>query len=101
MNKKRKHIHYQEWLSEELKDPKLALAYLNEALKDEDQRVLLLALKDVLEAQESNITALAEEANLNRQNLYRMLSRKGNPRWDNLSSLLNALGYQVQLSLKE
>jgi len=51
MNAKKKYIDYQEWLLEELKDPKLALAYLNEAFMDSDQRVFEVALKDVLEAQ--------------------------------------------------
>lgn len=100
-NKKRRHGDYQEYLLERLQNPKLALAYLNEALMDEDQRVFLLALKDVLAAQGGDMTALAEEANLNRQNIYRMLSKKGNPRWDSLTSLFNVLGLQVKLSLKK
>lgn len=100
MNKKRG-LDYQEWLEQELQDPKFALAYLNEALVDEDQRVFLLALKDVIKAQGSDMSAIAQEANLNRQNLYRMLSKKGNPRWDSLSSLFDTLGFQIQLSLKK
>ncbi len=100
MNKKRSHRDFQEFLMEKLQDPELALAYLNEALTDEDQRVFLLALKDVLAAQGGDMTAVAEEAQLNRQNLYRMLSKKGNPRWDSLTSLFDALGLQVQLSFK-
>lgn len=88
-------------LLEELQDPTLALAYLNEALTDEDQRVFLVALKDVLEAQNEDLTALAKEAHLNRQNLYRMLSKKGNPRWKSLTSLFDVLGFQMQLSLKK
>lgn len=44
---KRKHKDYQEHLLESLKDHDEALAYLNAALADEDQRVFLLALKDV------------------------------------------------------
>lgn len=100
-NKKRQHGDYHKYLLEKLQDPKLALGYLNEALQDEDQRVFLLALKDVLAAQGGDMTALAEEARLNRQNMYRMLSRKGNPRWDSITSLFNALGYQVKLSIKK
>lgn len=42
---------YKEFLNNELKDPKLALNYLNEALKDKDVDVFLIALKDVLVAQ--------------------------------------------------
>jgi probable addiction module antidote protein len=100
-NKKRQHGDFQEYLLKKLQNPKLALGYLNEALMDEDQRVFLLALKDVLAAQGGDMTALAEEANLNRQNMYRMLSKKGNPRWDSITSLFNVLGLQVKLSLKK
>lgn len=74
MNKKR-FVNYHENLMERLKNPELALAYLNEAISDEDQRVFLLALKDVIEAQAGDITAIAEEANLNRPTIYRMLSQ--------------------------
>jgi len=42
---------YKEFLLDQLKDPQLALAYLNEAFLDEDQRVFLLALKNVLATQ--------------------------------------------------
>lgn len=51
MTKKRIYSSYNEFLKDELKNPKLATAYLNEALQDEDQNVFLIALKDVLEAQ--------------------------------------------------
>lgn len=89
-----------ERLMEHLKDSELALAYLNEAIKDEDQRVFLLALKDVIEANGGDMTELAAEARLNRPTIYRMLSQKGNPRWNSLTSLLNAIGLQMHFSFK-
>lgn len=98
--KKRIHRDFNEYLNARLQDRKLALDYLNEALNDEDERVFLLALKDVIAAQGGDISALAREAKLNRQNIYRMLSKKGNPRWDSLTSLFNVLGLQMQLSIK-
>lgn len=97
---KRKHRNYEESLIESLKDHQEALAYLNAALQDEDPQIFLLALKDVLKAQDIDISAFAQEANITRQNIYRILSSKGNPRWENLTSLLNALGLQIQLSDK-
>lgn len=97
---KRKFRDYQESLIEALKNPEEALAYLNAALMDEDQRVFLLALKDVLTAQGIDITAFAEESDLNRQNIYRMLSQKGNPRWDSLKSLINTMGLEIKLAPK-
>jgi DNA-binding phage protein len=46
MNKRHKDFNI--YLMELLRSPKLARAYLNEALADEDQRVFLIALKNVL-----------------------------------------------------
>lgn len=50
MNKKR-FTDYHEDLLYDLQDPHEAQAYLNAALQDEDERVFLIALKDILEAQ--------------------------------------------------
>ena len=94
MNKKRL-LDYQEELINDLHDTDEALAYLNEALKDDDQRLFLLALKNVLEAQGGDITSLAQKTDLNRENLYRMLSKRGNPKLTSIVSVLNALGLQL------
>lgn len=94
MNKKRL-LNYQEKLIKDLHNPDEALAYLNAALQDEDQRIFLLALKNVLEAQGGDITSLAKKADLNRENLYRMLSKKGNPKLTSVMSVLHALGPQL------
>ena len=94
MNKKRL-LNYQEELIKGLHDTDEALAYLNEALKDDDQRVFLLALKNVLEAQGGDITTLAQKTDLNRENLYRMLSKKGNPKLTSIILVLNAIGLQL------
>jgi len=67
---------------------------------DEDHRVFLLALKHVLVAQNIDISEFAKIADITRQNIYRILSNKGNPRWENLTSLLEALGLQLQLTKK-
>lgn len=88
-------IDYQEDLIESLRDPQEALAYLNAALTDEDERIFLLALKNVLEAQGGDMTSLAREADLNRENLYRILSKKGNPKLTSIKSVLNAMGLEL------
>ena len=96
MRKKTK--KYKEHLLEALKDPKEAIAYLNACLEDEDPEVFLLALKDVTDAW-GGISKLAKESSLNRESLYRTLSSKGNPRFYNLVSILNALGFHLSLQL--
>ena len=95
MTKKRKHRDFRDYVVEKLQDPQLALAYLNEALADEDQRVFLLALKNVLEANGGDMTSLAQEANLSRQHLYRVLSKKGNPKLTSIRSVLQVVGLDL------
>ena len=97
MTKKRIHRDFQEFLQENLQDPQEAAAYLKAALADEDERVFLLALRDVLDARGESIADLAEETSLNRQNLYRMLSKKGNPRLTSLKTVLHAIGFEMDL----
>ncbi len=94
---KRKFRDYQEELLEALQDPEEALAYLNEALSDEDPRVFLLALKQVMDAQGEDMAELAKKSRLNRENLYRMLSRKGNPKLTSIRAVLDTLGLQLAI----
>lgn len=99
--KNQKHRDFQEYLNQKLQDPNEALAYLNEALHDEDERVFLIALKDVLEARGGDISDLADMTKLDRVNLYRMLSKKGNPRWSSIKSVINALGLNLMVQPAE
>ena len=92
---KKRLIDYQEKLLEALQDPKEARAYLNAALMDEDPRVFLLALKNVLQAQGGDMSNLARKANLNRENLYRILSKKGNPKLTSIIAVLNVVGFSL------
>lgn len=95
--KKRTPRDFQELVIEHLQDPEEAAAYLNAALADEDESVFLLALRDVLEARGESITDLAEETHLNRQNLYRMLSKNGNPRLTSLKTVLHVIGFTMDV----
>jgi probable addiction module antidote protein len=84
---------YQENLLESLKNP-AAAHYLNACLEDEDARVFLLALRDVAEAH-GGIRALSRNVRLNRESLYRMLSKSGNPSLNSLAAVLNACGMRL------
>jgi len=88
---------YQHDLIESLKHRREAVAYLNAAIEDGDRGVFLLAIRNVVKAQ-GGMTAVAERANLNRENLYRMLSGKGNPQITSLSALLRALGFKLTIA---
>jgi probable addiction module antidote protein len=94
MNKKL--IDYQEKLLQDLQNPKEAIAYLNASLIDEDPRIFLLALKNVVAAQ-GKIATIAKKTKLNRENLYRMLSKKGNPKLSSIVPVLNVLGFHLSV----
>jgi probable addiction module antidote protein len=96
MNKKT--ASYEQGLYEDLVDPVEAAEYLNAALEDGSQEVFLMALKDVADAK--GISRIARSANLNRENLYRMLSTKGNPNLKSLTSLLHSIGLKLTVDVE-
>jgi len=85
---------YRENLLESLKNVDEAAHYLNACLEDEDARVFLLALRDVADAH-GGIRALSRDTRLNRESLYRMLSKSGNPSLDSLAAVLHACGLRL------
>ncbi|MBA2307492.1 putative addiction module antidote protein [Candidatus Dependentiae bacterium] len=95
--KKRAYRNLQELIADNVQDPQEAAAYLKAALEDEDERVFLLALRDVLEARGGGISDLAQSTGLNKQNLYRMLSKKGNPRLTSLKMVLHSIGFEMDI----
>ncbi len=93
--KKRVFRNYQEKMIRDLQDPELASAYLNQALIDDDPRVFLLALKNVFAARQVEMTQLSRDTELSRENLYRILSRRGNPKLTSIVSLLHTAGFSL------
>jgi len=91
---------YHPELIKALRDPLEAVEYLNAALEDGDPEVFLLALRDVAEAQ-GGVAEVAEAAKLNRENLYRMLSNRGNPELRSLDALLHALGFRLAIAVED
>jgi probable addiction module antidote protein len=86
-----KTVPYREGLLESLRNPDDAAHYLNACLEDEDARVFLLALRDVADAH-GGIRAMSRDIHLNRESLYRMLSKSGKPSLDSLAAVLNGCG---------
>ena len=89
---------YRKGLLEDLADPVEAAAYLNAAMEDASPEGFLLALRDVAEA--VGMTRVARGAKLNRENMYRMLSRRGNPQLASLASLLDKMGLKLAVEVK-
>ncbi|MFC1712737.1 addiction module antidote protein [Candidatus Poribacteria bacterium] len=97
---KRQYRRFEDSLKERLADAEYARVFLDVALeeyeKDGDTEAFLLALRDVTEAQ-GGIGKLAERTNLNRQNLYKALSEKGNPRLETIGAILHGLGFRLSV----
>lgn len=91
---------YRESLMESLRNPEEAAQYLNACLEDDDARVFLLALRDVADAR-GGIRSLSRGTHLNRESLYRMLSKSGNPSLDSLAAVLNACGLRLAVQSTE
>lgn len=91
-----KTVSYKKILREKLSDPEQAAEYLT-ACYDEGPEAFLLGLRDVVEAQ-GGVARLAQLSKLNRESLYRLVSRDGNPRLTSLNAVLSALGLKVKFS---
>ncbi len=90
---------YQEDLIDALKDPREAAAYLNAAMEEGDRELFLLALRNVAEAH-GGMAAVSEKAKLNRESMYRMLSKKGNPEIKSILTLLHSMGLKMSIEPK-
>ena len=93
----KKTTNYKAHLLQSLQDPKEAAAYLDACLEDDDLHVFLLALKDVAEAR-GGIGVLSKKSSLNRQSLYRSLSKAGNPKLVNICAILASLGLEFHVT---
>lgn len=80
---------------ERLRDPEVAAEYLSIAAKEEDPAAFLQALRNVTEAM-GGVSRIAERTGLNRQQLYRTLSKDGNPELRSLTKILDASGVRLQ-----
>lgn len=89
---------YTESLNEALKNPKEAEAYLNAHLEDDSpqsEELFLMALRDV--AQAYGISEISAKTKLGRESLYKTLSKKGNPKFSTLTSLLSSMGLGLSI----
>lgn len=75
-------------------DPALALETINQILEDGDQAELLIVLRQLAQVF-GGVQAVAEQAQLNPTQLYRILSPKGNPALSSLTAILKAMGLRL------
>jgi probable addiction module antidote protein len=93
--KRKASISHDKALVEELRDdPEFAAEYLRAAIEDSDEpKVLLLALRQIAEAH--GVAKVAKAAGVERESLYRALSRNGNPRLSTLVAVTKAIGLKL------
>lgn len=87
-------LPYESWLIERLKDPSEAAAYLEAVIDEGDPAALMLALRQVAQAQ-GGVARIARKAKLTREATYRILSKSGNPELRSLRALLEAAGLRL------
>ena len=96
-------VDYKPFLLKSLRRPAVAAAFVNgaieEALVDGDMPLFLHCLRGVVEAQ-GGMTKVARLAGVNRENLYRILSKNGNPEFRRLAQILDAMGLRISIAPK-
>ncbi len=69
--------------------------YLNNAFKDDDPQVFLIALGHL--AKKKGMMKVARETGLNRESLYKSLSGDGNPKFSTIRKITKALGCKLAI----
>lgn len=92
--------HHEREVAELRADRELAVQYLKAAMESlddpHDRAAGLLALRTVAEAY-GGLGAVAAEAGISRESLYRTLSAKGNPTLKTLLAVLKAVGMKLSV----
>ena len=79
--------------AEYLDSPEMIAAYINEALESEDASAIAVAIGTVARAR--GMSAVAEKAELSRENLYRALGGEARPEFGTVIKVLHALGIDL------
>ncbi|MDP5008218.1 MAG: putative addiction module antidote protein [Glaciimonas sp.] len=92
--------HHEKELQELRDDRELAIEYLKAAMQSlddpNDRSAGLLALRTVAEAY-GGLAAVATDAGISRESLYRALSPKGNPTLKTLLAVLKTVGLRLSV----
>jgi DNA-binding phage protein len=91
---------YHSYLIESLKDPLEAAAYLDAVIEDGDFEHILLALKNVAEAQQ-DITNNSKNNNLNLDINSQLLPNQQPSELMTIAKLLNQLGLTLSVTVQE
>lgn len=91
-------LSHDSWLMGKLTDSVIAANYINAAMEDSPE-MLLIAMRNVAEAHK--MSRVAKKAGVNRVSLYKTLSKDGNPELGNFRGILDVLGLTMHVAPKE
>ena len=86
-------------LLKRLKNSDYAAKYIKSAIEENDPNFLQVALGDVVKAH--GVSSISEITGITRQAIYHMISSDGNPSLKNINNLLDALGLEIDVKIKE
>ena len=87
---------YNDSLTEALKDPAEAAAYIDAVLELEDTAALLVALRQVAKAH--GMAEVSRRADVGDKTLFRALSQNGNPTITTVHKVLHAVGLRLSVT---
>jgi probable addiction module antidote protein len=93
-----KNLNYKEHLIEKLKDPEYAAAYLEacleESIEADDMGILMLAIRDVVEAH-GGMGVISAKMHVNRESFYKSLSGARDARFSTIVQAIRACGLEL------
>ena len=94
------HKSYHSYLTDSLKDPAEAAAYLDAVLEDGDLEHILLALKNVAEARRGLVDVSAD-LDADWENCYQLLVEGESPPLQAIATLLSQLGLKLSVTVRQ
>lgn len=79
--------------SEYLESKEDIAAYLNAVIEENGPSLLQVALGDIAKAR--GMSSIAKQAGVGRESLYKSLSENGNPSFQTIEKVVNALGLRM------
>ena len=86
-------------LLKRLKNSDYAVEYIKSAIEENDLDFLHVAIGDVVKAH--GVSNISEITGITRQAIYHMISKDGNPSLRNINNILDALGLEIEIKIKE
>ena len=102
INKNKTNILFDDYITEMLSESEESqYLFLKASFEDNWNypEAILSAIRKV--ALVRGVKTIAQDAGINRENLYRALSKDGNPRFDTFLKIIDALGMQVSIIPKK